>query len=414
MTRMHAVTLELARPPAHVPPELVYDFDFFAPPGVEDDVHLAWNRLHEEAPDIFWTPRNGGHWVATRAEDIREIQTNYARFSHRVFTLPYDPQVRVTPLPLGVDPPEHTPYRRIIMPAFLPNVVNGVEAMVRELAAGLVGDIAPRGACEFIEDFARKLPIAVFMKIVDLPYEDRETLLPWAEVVVRSSDQAQRREAHAKMTGYLAKWVEARRAQPGEDLISAVVHAKVGERPITDQETFSLLTLVLFGGLDTVASMMGFIARFLAMHPEHRRDLVEHPELRKTAVEELIRRHGVSNTARYITEDCEMGGVRFRAGDLIQVPNSLYGLDERVNDDPLSVDFRREDVRHAAFGNGPHTCPGAVLARREIAVFLDAWLARIPDFELRPGARPQMASGHVNGVTRLELVWDPAATRDGA
>jgi cytochrome P450 len=410
---MHAASNDLAARPAHVPPELVRDFDFFAPPGADEDVQLAWNRLHAEAPDIFWTPRNGGHWIATRADDIREIQLNHERFSHRVFTLPYDPKQSHTPLPLGVDPPEHTPYRRIIMPAFLPKVVKAVEASVRRLAAELVRDLAPRGECEFIEDFARKLPIAVFMQIVDLPFEDREILLPWAEVVVRSSDQAKRREAQENMMGYLAKWVEARRAKPGEDLISTVVHARVGERPITPEETYSLLTLVLFGGLDTVASMMGFICRFLATHPEHRRDLVAHPELQRNAVEELIRRHGVSNTARYITEDCEYKGVRFRAGDLIQVPNTLYGLDERVNADPETVDFRREQVQHADFGNGPHTCPGAVLARREIAVFLDEWLSRIPEFELKPGSRPQMASGHVNGVTRLELVWDPATTREG-
>jgi cytochrome P450 len=184
----------------------------------------------------------------------------------------------------------------------------------------------------------------------------------------------------------------------------------VGDRPITPEETFNLLTLVLFGGLDTVASMLGFLCRFLALHPEHRRDLVAHPDLQKNAVEELIRRHGVSNTARYITHDFVHNGVQFRGGDLIQVPNTLFGLDERVNADPIRVDFRREPVRHAAFGNGPHTCPGAVLARREIAVFLDEWLKRIPEFSIKPGSKPQMASGHVNGVTRLELVWDPATT----
>jgi cytochrome P450 len=408
---MHAPSTDLAPVPAHVPPELVYDFDFFAPPGADEDVQLAWKQLHEAAPDIFWTPRNGGHWVATRAEDILEIQTNHERFSHRVFTLPPDPQQTQRPLPLGVDPPEHGPYRRIIMPAFLPRVVNAVEATVRELAVELVEELAPRGECEFIEDFARKLPIAVFMKMVDLPFEDREILLPWAEVVVRSSDNAKRREAHANMAGYLAKWVDSRRAQPGDDVISSVVHAKVGDRPITTEETFNLLTLVLFGGLDTVASMLGFICRFLAMHPEHRCELVTHPELQKNAVEELIRRHGVSNTGRYITSDFVHGGVQFKAGDLIQVPNSLFGLDERMNADPTTVDFHREPVRHAAFGNGPHTCPGAVLARREIAVFLDEWLTRIPEFALRPGSKPQMASGHVNGVTQLELVWDPATTR---
>jgi cytochrome P450 len=408
---VQATPADLSPTPAHVPAERVYDFDFFAPPGADEDVQLAWKRLHAAAPDIFWTPRNGGHWVATRAEDILEIQTNHERFSHRVFTIPADPDAHHTPLPLGVDPPEHAAYRRILTPAFLPKAINAIEDSVRELAIDLVRTLAPQGECEFVEDFARKLPIAVFMNMVDLPFADRELLLPWAEVVVRSSDQAKRREAQASMMGYLAKWVEARRAAPGDDLISTVVHAKVGDRPIRPDETFNILTLVLFGGLDTVASMLGFIARFLALHPAHRRELVEHPELRKNAIEELIRRHGVTNTGRYITGDFVYKGVQLKTGDLIQVPNVLFGLDERVNPDPLTVDFRREPVRQAAFGNGPHTCPGAVLARREISVFLDEWLQRIPDFTLKPGVKPGMASGHVNGVTRLDLVWDPAAVR---
>lgn len=402
----------LAPVPPHVPPELVRDFDFYAPAGVEDDVQLAWRRLHDDAPDIFWTPRNGGHWVATRHDDIKEIQTNHERFSHRHFTLPVDPQQLFTPLPLGKDPPEHGPYRKIIMPSFMPKMVNKVEATVRAVAVGLIRDIAPRGRCDFIADFARKLPIAVFMTIVDLPFEDRETLLPWAEIVVRSGDMAKRREAQSNMQDYLARWIELRRADPGEDLISIVVHAQVGDRPITLPETFSLLSLILFGGLDTVASMMGFICRFLATHAGHRRDLIEHPEIRRDAIEELIRRHGVSNTARYVTHDFEHKGVRLAEGDMIQIPNLLYGLDERLVDEPLKVDFRRKRIQHAAFGNGPHTCPGAVLARREIAVFIDEWLARIPDFALDPESRPEMASGLVNGVTRLDLVWAPATATD--
>lgn len=403
---MHQLSDTLAPVPPHVPRELVRDFDFYAPPGVEEDVQLAWRRLHEEAPDIFWTPRNGGHWIATRHDDIKEIQTNHMLFSHRHFTLPVDPEQIFVPLPLGKDPPEHGPYRKIIMPSFMPKMVDKAEATVRAVARDLVREIAPRGECEFIEEFARKLPIAVFMTIVDLPFEDRETLLPWAEVVVRSGDIVARREAQAKMQDYLSGWIEQRRQAPGDDLISIVVHSHVGDRPITMEETFSLLSLILFGGLDTVASMMGFICRFLAMHPEHRRDLIAHPEIRRNAIEELIRRHGVSNTARYITQDCEYKGVRFARGDMIQIPNPLYGLDERLVEEPLKVDFRRKRVPHAAFGNGPHTCPGAVLARREIAVFIDEWLALIPDFAIRPGSVPQMASGLVNGVTKLELVWD--------
>lgn len=393
--------------PAHVPAALVFDFDFYDPPAVKDDVHLAWHRLHDIAPDIFWTPRNGGHWVATRGEAIKEVQTDHVRFSHKYFTLPADPKQLFTPLPLGVDPPDHAPYRKIIMPAFMPKAVDALEAHVRAIAIDLVERIAPRGECDFIADFARHLPIAVFMKVVDLPLADRETLLPWAEVVVRSPDMEARREAHGKMGAYLASWVKQRRAAPGDDLISKIVHAEVRDRPITEEETFSLLTLVLFGGLDTVASLMGFVARFLAMNPAHRRDLIDHPDIRRNAVEELIRRHGVSNTARYVTHDLEFHGVALKHGDMIQIPNLLYGLDDRIVDDPLTVDFRRKRVPLAAFGNGPHTCPGAVLARRELGVFIDEWLPRIPDFEIKPGTTPEMASGLVNGVTKLELRWDP-------
>lgn len=400
----------LAPKPAHVPSNLVFDFDFFAPPGGDEDVQLAWARLHEVAPDIFWTPRNGGHWVATRADDILAIQMDHERFSHRVFIIPADPEEHHTPLPLGVDPPAHGPYRRILTPAFLPKVINAIEDSVRVFAAELIEELAPQGECEFIEAFARKLPIAVFLKMVDLPFEHREFLLPWAEVVVRSSDQAARREAQMNMMHYLAQYVEERRGAPGEDLISTVVHAKVGDRPIEPQEVFNILSLVLFGGLDTVASLLGFIARFLALHPEHRKELITHPERLKNAIEELIRRHGVTNTGRYITHDFTYNGVQLRQGDLIQAPNVLFGLDERMNPDPLKVDFNRESPRLAAFGNGPHTCPGAVLARREIAVFLEEWLKRIPEFSIKPGTKPEMACGYVNGVTRLELVW-PTAKR---
>ena len=397
--------------PPHVPAELVIDFDFFAPPGADEDIHLAWKRLQSEAPPICWTPRNGGHWMALRGELIKEIQLDHERFSHREFIVPVDPNRDFVALPLGVDPPEHTKYRRLIAPAFLPKVVNALEARVRQIAVELVEGLAPRGECDFIADFARHLPITVFMEMVNLPMSDREMLLEWAEDVVRNGAIEARRAAQMKMHGYLAGWIEQRRRNPGEDLISKIVHSTVDDRPITESELFSVLALLLFGGLDTVASMMGFIARYLAMHPEHRRELLEHPENHRNAVEELIRRHGVSSTSRYITHDFDFHGVAFKEADMIYLTNMLYGLDERINDEPTKVDFHREDIRLAAFGNGPHTCPGAVLARRELMVFVEEWLPRIPEFQIKPGTKPLLIPGYVNGVERLELVWDPATTR---
>ncbi|MDG2003797.1 MAG: cytochrome P450 [Novosphingobium sp.] len=392
--------------PSHVPPELVFDFDFFTPPDAADDIQLAWKKLHEVAPDIFWTPRNGGHWVATRGEDIREVQTNYRRYSQRVMTIPAAAQTfRI--LPANADPPEHEDYRKIIIPAFLPKVVDGLEAGIRENARELIGEIAPRGACEFIEDFARQLPIITFLKFADLPQGDRKLLVDLADAIMHGSDESRAAEAQQEMTDYVARLIEQRRRNPGGDVISMVVTANIGDRPINDEEVFGLVRLILFGGLDTLTSLVGFIWRFLATHPEHCRDLVDHPELRRNAFEELIRRHGVVNTARFITDDCTYKGIAFNKGDMIQIPNSLHGLDERITPDPLTVDFRRTHVQHAAFGGGPHICPGVWLAKREIEVSLDVWLDLIPEFSLAPGSAPLLHAGASNnGVLRLDLAWD--------
>jgi cytochrome P450 len=395
--------------PPHIPPGLVHDFDFFAPPGADEDIHLAWKRLHDIAPDIFWTPRNGGHWVATRGQDIREVQTNHRRFSQRIMTIPASAQTfRI--LPANSDPPEHDGYRRIIMPALLPRAVDRLDGSIRALAAELVDGLADAGHCDFVEDFARKLPIIGFLKVVDLPINDRELLLGMADAIMRGTDPVRSEQAQMEMLAYMEHWIAERRARPGADLISTVVHAKIGERPLSDEEVLGLVRLILFGGLDTLTSLMGFIWRFLATHPDEVRELVAHPELRRNAIEELIRRHGVVNTARYVTEDFTWKGAPLRQGDMIQIPNALFGLDERITPDPLAVDFRRAHVEHVAFGNGPHICPGAHLARREIAASLDAWLARIPQFALAPGTRPVLHAGaSINGVLRLDLAWTPAA-----
>jgi len=163
------------------------------------------------------------------------------------------------------------------------------------------------------------------------------------------------------------------------------------------------------GGLDTVASMMGFVMRFLAMHPEHRQRLLDEPAKIPAAVDEFIRRHGVANTARVVTHDTRFEGVELRAGDRVLVPNNLYGLDDEVFENALDVDFDRADAsRHASFGNGPHRCPGANLARLEIRLLLEAWLPVIPDFSMDPERPPLMTTGIGNSIIELPLVWQPA------
>lgn len=398
---------DMKRPP-HVPADLVRDFNLYDIPGSAEDVQAAYAAIQRSSPDIFWTPHNGGHWVATRGEDILAMQRDYQHFSHQQIVLPPMPPETPRQIPLEMDPPEHARYRRPLMQALMPAIVTELESTVRKVAIDAIETLLPRGECEFIEEFAKILPINVFLELVNLPLEDKAILLPLAEDAVRGIDAATRMASHEAMGEYLISWIRARRETPGTDLLSKLVNVDIAGERISEAEAVSYCTLVLFGGLDTVAGMIGFIARFLADNPGHRRQLVDRLDdeaFLKQAIEELIRRHGLANTSRVIPNDYEYKGISFRAGDRILPANLWVGTDDRLNPDPLVVDFDREKPVHAAFGNGAHACPGAILARREIRIFLEEWLSRIPDFRLKPGTKPVLATGMVNGVLRLDLVW---------
>ncbi|MEW2395563.1 cytochrome P450 [Streptomyces sp. NPDC046862] len=392
--------------PGHVPADRVVDFDYLRPTGVDEDLHLAWKNAQDTLPDIFWTPRNGGHWVVTRAGAIKAIQLDHKRFSHaRMIIGGADGAEGAI---VEMDPPRHGSYRMLVSPAFSPKAVAGLEPIVRETTVSIVEELLPKGECEFVGDFAKILPVVVFLGIVDLPLGDRDFLLPHAEKVIRPRNQEEYLDSYLAMAEYIARALAARAQQPGTDLLSKIVTAKIGGEPIDFEAAVALSGVVLAGGLDTVASILGFVVRFLALNPGHRRQLIDDPSLVPKAVEELIRRHGLINTARLITQDTEFQGVRLKEGEQVLVPNHLYGLDERQVDNPLAVDFTRPhpEQHYAAFGNGPHRCPGSFLAKLELTVFLQEWLARIPDFAIKPGTTPRMASGPVNTTHELHLAWD--------
>jgi cytochrome P450 len=163
--------------------------------------------------------------------------------------------------------------------------------------------------------------------------------------------------------------------------------------------------VILFGGLDTVASTLGFIANFMANSPAHRRQLIEDPTLIDNAVEELMRRFPPSATARTMSRDYEYKGVSFRQGEKVYISPLLAGLDDRRYPNAWDVDFHRKDVLHNSFGTGPHRCPGSMLARLEMRLFLQEWLARIPDFSVRTAEPVVFGAGQVNCVERLVLTW---------
>jgi len=395
--------------PSHVPVELVRDFDIFDIPGAQEDIQAAVHAVQQSSPDVFWTPRNGGHWVATRAQDIEVIQRDFARFSNNSYLVPKKPAGMQRELPLEVDPPRHTALRRPLTRALMPAVVSAIEQRIRALASELIEGFLRHGECEFVGEFAQIFPICIFLDLVQLPREDRHYLLPIVKAVVGGRTPEIRCEAQQALADYMGRVVRERRATPGVDILSPLVNVPDGDERINEADAMSYATLVLFGGLDTVAAMLSQVARFLARNGDHRHDLLAHLDddtFLQGAIEELLRRHGLATTAREITGDFVFNSAPLRRGEMMLVLHMLVGLDERRIRNPLSVDFRRPRLNtHAIFGGGAHTCPGSVLARRELRIFLQEWLRRIPEFRIAQGSTPVSVTGFVSGLTELRLAW---------
>ncbi len=394
--------------PTHVRPEQVFDFDYYAVPGGDRSPHNAWYAWMKEhsPPDIFYSPRYGGHWVVTRGNDLKQILHDHRRFSSRKNSIPYETAKPFLLAPIEYDPPLHTEVKKLQIGSFTPRAIESLEAEMRQLCGELIDPLKPKGKCDFIADFALRMPIDIFLKMMGLPEEDRLKLLDLVETRVRNPSLEAQQRAYVELMAYSVDTVRQRRERPGTDLISQVIGYRLQGRQLTDNEIQGFLMLLWFAGLDTVSSSMGFMMRFLAENPAHRQQLVNDPKLIPNAVEELLRRFGVSLPARVVTEDLDFNGVQMRAGDQVLLPLLLHGLDEQVYLDPLNVDFQRKNAGlHLTFGDGVHRCSGSYLARLELRVFLEEWLARISDFSLDPERPVRTSTGVVNGTLELPLVW---------
>jgi len=396
---------ELSPRPDHVPEHLVVDYNLYEPPHeVSSDVQVDIARRLQAGPDIVWTPRNGGHWLFVRAEDIDHAQRNGKLFSMREVTVPKGTTPFVN-VPLETDDPEHLAYRAVLQPAFSPAEILKLEGEVRELAISLIEDFRGRGTCEFVSEFAAVLPIVIFMRLADLPELDRADLMAWSDAAVHPTSFDNRLWGYGQMARYVEKLMAERAHSEAGDVVSQIMRAQVFNRPLTHEERHSLGMNTLLGGLDTVMSTMGFIASFLARHPGHRRQLIDNPAMIPKAIDELMRYHGATGTARVITEDTNYKGLTFKQDDRVLVQTMFHGQDPRRFPNPGVVDFERQDVRHAAFGQGTHRCIGALLARLEMRVFIEEWLNRIPDFHITEGEAPIVERGMVNSMRRLSLSW---------
>ncbi len=386
--------------PDHVPEHLVFDFDIYTAPEFDHDPHRTMVDLLQanKVPPIVYSPRNGGHWIVADAVEGLDMLRDVERFSSDPH---YNSAARKPwTLPTLSDPPQHTEYRRIINPAFVPRTVAGMEDYLRALSGGMIDALLPRGQCEFVEDIGKKIPVDVFLRMAGAPASDREMLVDLTEQAVRNPERAARDAAGYALGDYLMKAYETRHDKPGADLLSMVLQGRFEGRALNQAELLGMGLLLFLGGLDTVSSTLSFMMLFLGRNPEHYRQLVDDPALIGSAVEELGRAHSVAGLHRGVRADTESLGIHFRQNDRVFFMTQVYGMDQRKIDDPWRVEFARPVSPHLGFGAGPHRCIGSHLARTEVRIFLEEWTRRIPSFAVL---------GEQEIRTRGGLLWTPVA-----
>jgi len=261
--------------PAHVAPDRVVDVDIYDLPGAVQDVHEAWKALASEH-ELIWSPRNGGHWIATSAATVARLYRDTEFFSNREISVPAGTML-LPQLPIMKDGGAHRAYRAVIEPAFKPSALERYRRRAQALTVELIEGFRSAGRCEFIGDYASVLPVAVFLTMMDLPLADRDVLHGYAQVMIHDADLAQRHAVFGKIIDYLEAKIAERQANLGDDLLSRVIQAEVFGRRLTHEELLGTASLLMFGGLDTVTSMMGFVMLFLARNPDHRQWMIDYP-----------------------------------------------------------------------------------------------------------------------------------------
>lgn len=394
--------------PAHVPPALVFDWDFWKLPTPTTEPFSHFTDLPAKgAPPIFYTPRNGGHWVFCTYDLVYEGYSNWQLFSNYPTGIPRRPGGPDKLKPHELDPPEHTKYRQILSPLFSPLAVRNLEDHIRELAAGLVDAVADRGHCDFIGDFSAQLPTGVFLEVVGLPREELPQFMAWEEVAMRAPTHEEKAKGYEAIYAYLQRFVAEKAKDPGSGVTGALLRYRDETgAPLSQEDVVASVNLLYLAGLDTVMNTMGFIWQYLAKTPEARRFIRENPDKIGGAVDEFIRYFAVAALSRAVRADMEFKGIVMKAGDLVLLPTMDANRDSAWLADADQVKLERERTQHTTFGAGIHRCLGLHLAKTEIALCLEEWFRRVPDFGIEAGAEIPTVTGHTVGINALPLVWN--------
>jgi cytochrome P450 len=385
-------------------------------PELATDPFGVYAKLRERCP-LHRSEAWDGFWVVASQPLVEEVAHDDTRFcTGQGVSFPHAGNPRPL-IPLEVDPPDAVAWRRLLTPLFSPSATERRTAEVRAIARDLVDGFAARGRCDVVSDFAEALPARETMRLVGLPEERWRECLDNIHIGVHESarDLDKAVDAMIEVAVLLAEAMEAREAEPADDVISFLLSAEFDGRPVSEEEILDICLLMLFGGLDTTASVIGFGLAYLAGRTEERKLLIAEPERIPLAVEEFLRYFApVQGLARTATADTTLGGQTIKEGDKLWILWASANHDEVEFPEPERIILDRNPNRHLAFGVGVHRCLGSNLGRLMARVAFEEFLARIPDYRLESDEFDVIEdAGIVYALTTLPVVFDPQPVLTG-
>jgi cholest-4-en-3-one 26-monooxygenase len=395
--------------PATRPDVDLTDGAFYA--GASRSVY-EWMRGNEPV----FRDRNGLAAASTYAAVI-EAERNPELFSNAGGIRPDQPGVEMM---IEMDDPQHLLRRKLVNSGFTRKRVKDLESSIGSLCDTLIDAVCERGECDFVWDLAAPLPMAVIGDMLGVRPDEREMFLKWSDDLVSflssTADPEQFQttmDAFAAYSQYMMGMIEARKAQPTDDLVSVLVHAQVEGAKLEDHQIVTEVLLLLIGGDETTRHTLSGGTRQLLRHPDQHRRLLADTGLLRNAVEEMLRWTApVKNMARTVTVDIDFHGTELKQGEKMILLFESANFDETVFEEPESFRIDRYPNNHLAFGFGTHFCLGNQLARLELSIMQTKLLQRLPDMRLASDDQlPLRPANFVSGLEAMPVVFTPTKPR---
>jgi cytochrome P450 len=385
--------------------DLDNDFDHLDPAWVADPYPI-WDAMRQTCP-VAHTDKFNGVYFPSRYEDVRAIAYDTEHFSSRRVVVRSDPPepLPINP-PITSDPPAHRAHRKLLLPAFTPDAIARHESHARAVCQELIARLTGKEQCDGAADYAQHIPVRIIAHMLGVPAQDADLFRRWIRELLDLgiTDPHLVAQATDEMHDYFAQVMAKRRKVPADDLITYLLQVRIDAQPLSDDHIIGTLELLLVAGIDTTWSAIGSCLWHLAAHAQDRERLVSAPGLIPTAVEEFLRAYAPVTMAREVIKETTVGGCPLHPGQMVMLPFPAANRDPSVFEQADRVAIDRQNNRHVAFGLGIHRCIGSNLARMEIMVALQEWLAAFPEFELAPDATVTWSRGTVRGPRQLPLL----------